>query len=88
MRPDHEGSVRELRTNLLPGVKTDQGPGDDWQHVHGQLLNAETLVIASSVSALVTCFQPEDGWVGGFSPTADTLRWGLNQCTATSSYKV
>jgi multimeric flavodoxin WrbA len=39
--------VRAVDLNLLPGVKTDQGPGDDWRHVHGQLLNAEILVIAS-----------------------------------------
>ena len=39
--------VRAVDLHLLPGVKTDQGPGDDWVHVHGKLLTAEILVIAS-----------------------------------------
>ena len=39
--------VRAVDLNLLPGVKTDQGPGDDWPEVHRKLLEAPILVIAS-----------------------------------------
>jgi multimeric flavodoxin WrbA len=39
--------VRAVDLNLLPGVKTDQGSGDDWPDVHGKLLQASILVIAT-----------------------------------------
>ncbi|NUP51954.1 MAG: flavodoxin family protein [Catenulispora sp.] len=39
--------VRAVDLNLLPGVKTDQGPGDDWPEVHRKILEAAILVIAS-----------------------------------------
>jgi len=39
--------IRAVDLTLLPGVKTDQGPGDDWPGVHRKLLDAPILVIAS-----------------------------------------
>ncbi|NUR30859.1 MAG: flavodoxin family protein [Catenulispora sp.] len=39
--------VRAVDLNLVPGVKTDQGPGDDWPAIHRKLLAAPILVIAS-----------------------------------------
>jgi multimeric flavodoxin WrbA len=40
-------TVRAVDLNLLPGVKSDQGEGDDWPGVHGKLLAADILVVAS-----------------------------------------
>jgi multimeric flavodoxin WrbA len=39
--------VRAVDLNILPGVETEAGPGDDWPGVHRKLLDAEILVIAS-----------------------------------------
>jgi len=39
--------VRAVDLNILPGVKTDQGTGDDWPGVHAKLLDAAILIIAS-----------------------------------------
>jgi multimeric flavodoxin WrbA len=39
--------IRAVDLNILPGVETDVGPGDDWPQVHQKLLEAEILVIAS-----------------------------------------
>jgi multimeric flavodoxin WrbA len=39
--------VRAVDLNLLPGVKTEQGPGDDWPGVHDKLLRSAILVFAS-----------------------------------------
>jgi multimeric flavodoxin WrbA len=33
--------------NILPGVSTDMGVGDDWPKIHDELLNAEILIIAT-----------------------------------------
>ncbi|MBZ4015715.1 flavodoxin family protein [Streptomyces purpurogeneiscleroticus] len=40
-------TVRAVDLNLLPGVQTDMGEGDDWPAVHEKILTAEILVIAS-----------------------------------------
>ncbi|MER7394743.1 flavodoxin family protein [Streptomyces sp. NPDC000151] len=40
-------TVRAVDLNLLPGVQSDMGEGDDWPSVHEKILNAEILVIAS-----------------------------------------
>ncbi|TKK86207.1 flavodoxin family protein [Herbidospora galbida] len=40
-------TVRAVDLNLLPGVETDMGPGDDWPAVHAKLLESEILVIAT-----------------------------------------
>jgi multimeric flavodoxin WrbA len=40
-------AVRAVDLNLLPGVKTDQGAGDDWPGVHEKLLAADILIIAT-----------------------------------------
>ncbi len=40
-------TVRAVDLDLLPGVKTDQGEGDDWPGVHDKLLAADILIIAS-----------------------------------------
>ena len=39
--------IRAVDLNILPGVETEVGPGDDWPEVHRKLLAAEILVIAS-----------------------------------------
>lgn len=39
--------VRVVDHNVLPGVQTDQGPGDDWPALHAKVLGAEILVMAS-----------------------------------------
>ncbi|MDB5467340.1 MAG: hypothetical protein JWQ46_2102 [Phenylobacterium sp.] len=39
--------VRLVDLNIRPGVKTDQGPGDDWPAVHGKIRTADILVIAT-----------------------------------------
>ena len=39
--------VRAVDLNLLPGVKTDQGSGDDWPGVHTKLLQSAILIIAT-----------------------------------------
>lgn len=39
--------VRAVDLNPLPGVKTDEGAGDDWPAVHAKLLDAAILIIAS-----------------------------------------
>ncbi|MFC8449451.1 flavodoxin family protein [Kitasatospora sp. NPDC057223] len=40
-------TVRAVDLNLLPGVKSDQGEGDDWPGVHAKLLAADILIVAS-----------------------------------------
>nr|WP_083958661.1 NAD(P)H-dependent oxidoreductase [Herbidospora mongoliensis] len=44
-------TVRAVDLNLLPGVETDMGPGDDWPAVHDKLLNSEILIIVTPTSA-------------------------------------
>ncbi|MFE0349881.1 flavodoxin family protein [Streptomyces griseoluteus] len=39
--------VRAVDRNIVPGVETDMGKGDEWPGVHEKLLAAEILVIAS-----------------------------------------
>jgi multimeric flavodoxin WrbA len=39
--------VRLVDLNILPGVKTDQGPGDHWPGVHEKLRQSDILVIAT-----------------------------------------
>ncbi len=39
--------VRLVDLNIKPGVKTDQGEGDDWPTVHEKILNADILVMAT-----------------------------------------
>nr|WP_062336624.1 NAD(P)H-dependent oxidoreductase [Herbidospora sakaeratensis] len=40
-------TVRAVDLNLLPGVETDMGPGDDWPAVHAKVLESEIVVIAT-----------------------------------------
>ncbi len=40
-------TVRAVDLDILPGVKTDMGPGDDWPAVHDKLLRSEILIIAT-----------------------------------------
>jgi len=40
-------SVRAVDLDLPAGVKTDQGPGDQWPAIHEAILDSEILVIAS-----------------------------------------
>jgi multimeric flavodoxin WrbA len=39
--------IRAVDLNLLPGVSTDEGEGDDWPAVHEKLLDSEILVLAT-----------------------------------------
>lgn len=39
--------IRLVDLNIKPGVKTDQGEGDDWPAVHDKILAADILVIAT-----------------------------------------
>lgn len=39
--------IRLVDLNLRPGVKTDEGPGDDWPAVHAGILAADILVMAT-----------------------------------------
>jgi multimeric flavodoxin WrbA len=39
--------IRAVDLNLLPGVSSDEGEGDEWPPVHEKLLAAEILVLAT-----------------------------------------
>lgn len=39
--------VRLVDLNLKPGVKTDEGKGDDWPDVHEKLMAADILIMAT-----------------------------------------
>lgn len=39
--------IRLVDLNLRPGVKTDEGAGDDWPAVHARILAADILVMAT-----------------------------------------
>lgn len=39
--------VRLVDLNLKPGVKTDQGEGDDWPAVHEKIMAADILIMAT-----------------------------------------
>ena len=39
--------VRVVDLDVLPGVTSDEGPGDDWPAIHEQVIAADILVVAS-----------------------------------------
>ena len=39
--------IRAVDLNLLPGVSSDEGEGDEWPPVHERLLSSEILVLAT-----------------------------------------
>ena len=39
--------IRAVDLNLLPGVSSDEGEGDDWPPVHEKLLASEILILAT-----------------------------------------
>jgi multimeric flavodoxin WrbA len=39
--------IRAVDQNLLPGVSSDEGEGDDWPAIHTKLLESEILVLAT-----------------------------------------
>jgi multimeric flavodoxin WrbA len=39
--------IRAVDLNLLPGVSSDEGEGDDWPAVHEKLLASEILILAT-----------------------------------------
>ena len=41
--------IRLVDLNLKPGVKTDQGEGDDWPAVHAKLMAADILIMATPI---------------------------------------
>ena len=40
-------TIRAVDLNLLPGVSSDEGDGDDWPAIHAKLLASEILVLAT-----------------------------------------
>jgi len=40
-------TIRAVDLNLLPGVSSDEGEGDDWPEIHAKLLTSEILVLAT-----------------------------------------
>jgi len=40
-------TIRAVDLNLLPGVSSDEGEGDEWPDVHAKLLESEILVLAT-----------------------------------------
>ena len=40
-------TIRAVDLNLLPGVSSDEGEGDEWPPIHEQLLASEILVLAT-----------------------------------------
>jgi multimeric flavodoxin WrbA len=40
-------TIRIVDRNVLAGVSSDEGPGDDWPAIHDQILQAEILIIAT-----------------------------------------
>jgi multimeric flavodoxin WrbA len=40
-------TIRVVDLNLLPGVSSDEGEGDDWPEIHAKLLTSEILVLAT-----------------------------------------
>ena len=42
-------SVRVVDFNVMPGVQTDMGPGDDWPGIRDQILAADILVLATPI---------------------------------------
>ena len=40
-------SIRVADLNLVPGVSTDMGEGDDWPSIHSKLLDSEILIFAT-----------------------------------------
>ncbi len=39
--------IRVVDRNVLPGVASDEGPGDGWPAIHDEILGAEILIIAT-----------------------------------------
>ncbi len=39
--------VRLVDLNLKPGVKTDEGEGDDWPAIHAKIMDADILIMAT-----------------------------------------
>ena len=41
--------VRLVDLNIKPGIKTDEGPGDDWPAVHAKIMAANIVVFATPI---------------------------------------
>ena len=41
--------IRVVDHNILPGVETDMGKGDDWPEIRSQILGADILLIATPI---------------------------------------
>lgn len=54
-------TVRVVDLNILPGVETDMGKGDDWPDLHKKILAADILVIATPT------------WIGQHSSVAQRV---------------
>lgn len=42
-------SVRAADLNLLPGVRSDEGPGDEWPSVRRQIMDADIVVVGTPI---------------------------------------
>jgi multimeric flavodoxin WrbA len=45
----HAGTVRMSDRNIRPGVTSDEGDGDEWPAVRGQILNADIFVLGTPI---------------------------------------
>jgi multimeric flavodoxin WrbA len=43
------GTVRVADCNILPGVSSDEGPGDDWPKIRRQILDADIFVLGTPI---------------------------------------
>jgi multimeric flavodoxin WrbA len=43
------GTVRVADCNILPGVSSDEGPGDDWPAIRRQILDADIFVLGTPI---------------------------------------
>jgi multimeric flavodoxin WrbA len=43
------GTVRVADSNVLPGVTSDEGPGDDWPKIRQQILDADIFVLGTPI---------------------------------------
>ena len=42
-------TIRIAEQNILPGVKSDEGPGDDWPDVRRRILSADILIFGTPI---------------------------------------
>lgn len=45
----HSEIIRLFDLNVKPGVRSDEGEGDDWPPIHSKIVDADILVIATPI---------------------------------------